>query len=59
MEILRIKEVCRLLKIGRTTLDRWRQDPEFPRPVKLGPKAVGFLRCDIEEWLEARKERVA
>ena len=26
----------------------------FPRPVKLGPKAVGWRESAIREWLNAR-----
>jgi len=27
---------------------------EFPAPVKLGARAVGWRRSDIEAWLESR-----
>jgi prophage regulatory protein len=27
---------------------------DFPRPVKLGPRAIGFLESEIEEWLAER-----
>ena len=27
---------------------------EFPRPVRLGEKAVGWLESDIEKWIADR-----
>lgn len=29
---------------------------EFPEPVKLGPRSVGFIRDEIEAW---KAERIA
>jgi prophage regulatory protein len=29
-------------------------DPTFPKPIKLGPKAVGWLESEIDAWLESR-----
>lgn len=26
----------------------------FPKPVKLGPKAVGWRESDIAQWLDSR-----
>jgi prophage regulatory protein len=28
--------------------------PEFPKPVRLGPNAVGWLKSEIEAWQQAR-----
>lgn len=32
-------------------------DPTFPRPVRLGARAVGWIESEIDEWLAARIER--
>jgi len=29
---------------------------EFPQPIKLGARAVGWLDCEIDEWIDARIE---
>ena len=29
-----------------------RYDPTFPKPIKLGPKAVGWVESEVEAWLE-------
>ena len=27
---------------------------EFPRPISLGPRAVGWLESSIDEWIQSR-----
>ncbi|MES9958548.1 MAG: AlpA family transcriptional regulator [Sedimenticola sp.] len=29
-------------------------DPAFPKPIHLGPRTVGFLESEIDEWIETR-----
>lgn len=60
MEILRTDELCRLLKISTSALHAWRRnDPGFPKPVRLGPRLLGWMEADIKEWLEKQKEKAA
>ena len=57
-----VKEVCRLLHVSRETLRRWEKDGWFPKRVRFSRYArgrVGFLRSDIERWIEARKAAAA
>ncbi|BDT57225.1 hypothetical protein MasN3_07190 [Massilia varians] len=35
------------------------QNGEFPRPIQIGKRAVGWLECDIEAWLRERIARRA
>jgi prophage regulatory protein len=50
----------KVLGYGRTSLyDRLNPksphyDPEFPRPISLGPNRRGFLRAELDSYLEAR-----
>ena len=30
-----------------------RHDPQFPRPLSLGPCAVGWLEHEIIQWIES------
>ncbi|WP_186194531.1 MULTISPECIES: helix-turn-helix transcriptional regulator [Burkholderia] len=54
-KILRTKDVLKLLGIGRTTLYRWlEQNPQFPRPVSLGPNSIGWFENDLNQWLGSR-----
>lgn len=52
--IYRKKVVLEKFGISETTLRRWMQDEEFPRPKQLGPRAVGWVADQVGAWLEKR-----
>lgn len=60
MRILRIKQVQERLGLSRSTIyDRInvnspRYDKEFPKPLKIGASAVGWLEESINEWIRRR-----
>jgi len=54
MKILRIQEACNKISLSRTTLWRLCQQTDFPKPINLGGRAVGFLEHEIDRWLESQ-----
>ncbi len=32
-------------------------DPTFPKPIKLGGKAVGWIESEIEAWINAQIQK--
>jgi prophage regulatory protein len=48
--IIRKKQLTDFTGLKRTALDDAIKRGDFPRPVKVGPRAVGWLEEDIEEW---------
>lgn len=52
--ILRAKQVCEILSIGRTHLYEQVKSGTFPIPVQLGERAVGWRLSDINAWIVAR-----
>ena len=38
----------------RSTIYQYIKDGVFPKPVPLGPRAVGWLESDVTEWIAAR-----
>ena len=40
--------------LSRSTIYAWVRDGIFPAPISLGPKAVGWLQTDLDEWLAGR-----
>lgn len=55
-KILRLKTV-----LGRTGLTRSMayallKDGQFPRPINLGARAVGWLESEIDAWIADRIE---
>lgn len=51
LAILRLPEVMRLVGLAKSTIYQMIKDERFPRPVSLGPRAVGWPVCDIHAWL--------
>jgi prophage regulatory protein len=53
--LVRRSEVERLTGLSRSTIYQWIKDGEFPRPVKLGARAVGWRENDVLAWIKARE----
>ena len=54
-EIYRLPEVIAICGLSRSTIYEMIGRGEFPAPVKLGARAVGWRRSDIEAWLASRR----
>lgn len=54
--IVRIKWVADYMGVHVTTIWRWRNNPkfDFPSPLRLGEKSVGWRKSSIENWLQNR-----
>ena len=55
-KVLRIKTVLGKTGLSRTTLYREINANRFPKPKKIGPRAVGWPESVINIWLESRPE---
>ena len=53
-EIKRRPEVEAKTGLSRSTIYEKMKSGSFPKPVKLGPRAVGWLDAEIDAWLEER-----
>ena len=51
---LRLQAVIRVTGLSRSTLYRLIADKRFPRPVRLGPRAVAWRHSDIDAWGRTR-----
>lgn len=54
LTILRRREVESIIKLSRSTIYNLMAKGEFPKPIKLGVRAVGWLESDISDWLNQR-----
>ena len=52
--ILRRRQVEQRTGLARSTLYQYIKDGDFPPPVQLGLRAVGWLESDISAWIAAR-----
>jgi prophage regulatory protein len=53
--IIRPRDLMAMLSVSRHGLARMVEDEGLPKPIQLGPRSVGFLKDEVETWLEARK----
>jgi prophage regulatory protein len=53
-KVLRLAELQKRVPRSRSRIYEDMARGEFPRPVKLGPRSVGWLEHEIEAWLAAR-----
>jgi prophage regulatory protein len=63
LTILRRKQVEVKTGLHRSTIydrinptGKW-HDPDFPRPVSIGRRSVGWLESEIDAWLTAQIEK--
>jgi len=59
VEIWRKPRVLATISMGNTWLYDAIARREFPAPVKLGARAVGWRRGDVEAWLASRQTKAA
>jgi prophage regulatory protein len=54
LAILRRPQVEQRTGLSRSTLYQYIKDGDFPTPVRLDLRAVGWLESDISDWIAAR-----
>lgn len=54
--ILRLPDVMRLTGLGRSTIYRLLAAGQFPSPVQLSVRAVGWRRSDVYNWTAERPQ---
>ena len=55
--ILRRRDVETLTGLSRSTLYAMMADGNFPSPIKLGKRAVGWQDTDLTEWIASRPKK--
>jgi len=50
-KLLRLTAVKDITGLSRSSIYA---DPEFPKPVKIGPRAVAWVESEVSLWIEAR-----
>ena len=52
--LLRRQEVEKITGLSRSSIYRKIKDGDFPRPIRVGPKAVRWKLSEINAWIESR-----
>jgi len=51
MKLIRIKEVMSRTGLARSTVYKYISENNFPKPIKLGSRAVAWVESEIEGWI--------
>ena len=54
LSILRRKQVQARTGLSPSTIYLYIKAGQFPKPVTLGPRAVGWIESEVSEWIAAR-----
>jgi prophage regulatory protein len=53
-QLLRLRDVSRMVGLGRSSIYRLVSLGTFPAPKKLGARSVAWLQSEVESWIDAR-----
>jgi prophage regulatory protein len=56
VRILRLPEVCSVTGLGRSMIYQMESDQRFPKRVRIGTRAVGWVEGEVRAWLQKRIE---
>jgi prophage regulatory protein len=52
--VLRLRELEDTVGLKRSSIYEAIEAGTFPQPVRLAPRAVGWLASEVEAWIESR-----
>ena len=55
-KILSITDVCHLIHRSRKTLWTWVNNGDFPEPIRLRGRAIGWPESVYQEWIAKQME---
>ena len=53
-QILKLSEVKRITGLSASSIYRGAANRTFPPPVKIGERSSGWIKSEVEQWLQAR-----
>jgi prophage regulatory protein len=54
MKVLRLKDVMGVTGLARSTVYDYINKQQFPKPVSLGDRAVGWVEQEVQDWISER-----
>ena len=55
--ILRFPEVYEKIGVSNVSLWRWEKVGRFPKRVKIGPNAAGWIESEVDAWIEPGRRK--
>lgn len=53
LQVIRLPEVMKLSGKSKTSIY---EDPEFPKPIKIGRRSSGWIKTEILQWIQSKIE---
>ncbi|WP_201745005.1 helix-turn-helix transcriptional regulator [Aidingimonas lacisalsi] len=57
IKLIRIKDVMDRTGLARSTVYKYINEGKFPKPIKLGTRAVAWVEDEIDTWIQESIER--
>jgi len=57
MQLLRLKEVLKIVPVSKATWYLMQKRPDAPKPIRLGPNTVVWDKNDIEHWVRQQADK--
>ncbi|NOR30801.1 MAG: AlpA family phage regulatory protein [Sulfitobacter sp.] len=54
--ILRCQDVLEITGLSRSTIYRMMERSEFPKPTRIGMRAIGWRESIVGSWISTRNE---
>jgi prophage regulatory protein len=56
-KILKLNEVIGGVKLSRSSIYLKISKGEFPKPIKLSDRAIGWVESEIDEWIDEQIQK--
>ena len=53
-KILKLQDVMEVTALSRSSIYAFIKTKNFPKPISLGLRAVGWLESDVQAWIATR-----
>ena len=53
-DLIRLNDVKNMTGLSRSSIYQFIADGKFPTQVRLGSRAVAWIRSEIEQWIEEK-----
>ncbi|WP_354691786.1 AlpA family transcriptional regulator [Phytobacter sp. RSE-02] len=54
--LIRLSEVLRRAPISKAWLYKLISQGKFPKPIKIGSRAIAFVESEVDDWINQRIE---
>ncbi|WP_449543823.1 helix-turn-helix transcriptional regulator [Enterobacter ludwigii] len=54
--LIRLSEVLRKIQLSKAWVYKLISQGKFPKPVKIGSRAIAFVESEVDDWINQRIE---